>query len=121
MTRRTISLQAVACFGKIKTETVDSSDGEPFIIEGGPDSFLTQKPWAVQLARELGLEDQLLGTNDAQRKVFVLNKGRPTPLPDGVLMIVPTKIMPFALSSLISPLGKLRMGLELFIPPTPLG
>ncbi len=112
----TVLEQAQRWGGKIKTETVDGSDGEPFIVEGGPDSFLTQKPWALQLARELGLDDQLLGTNDAQRKVFVLNKGRPTPLPDGVLMIVPTKIKPFALSTLISPLGKLRMGLDLVIP-----
>lgn len=105
--------------GKILTETVDGTSDpgeEPFIVEGGPDSFLTQKPWALQLARELGLSERLLGTNDEQRRVFVLNKGRPTPLPDGVLLIVPTKIKPFALSPLLSPLGKLRMGLDLLIP-----
>ena len=102
--------------GKIFTETIEELGDQPFIVEGGPDSFLTQKPWAVQLARELGLDDRLLGTNDEMRKVFVLNKGRPTPLPDGVLLIVPTKIGPFAFSSLLSPLGKLRMGLDLFIP-----
>jgi oxygen-dependent protoporphyrinogen oxidase len=71
----------------------------------------------LQLARELGMDDELLPTNDHLRKTFVLNKGKPTPLPDGVLLIVPTKIKPFALSPLISPLGKLRMGMELFIPP----
>jgi oxygen-dependent protoporphyrinogen oxidase len=102
--------------GKIITEEIRGFGDEPFIVEGGPDSFLTQKPWALQLARELGLEDRLLGTNDHARKVFVLNKGRPTPMPDGVLLIVPTRFMPFALSPLISPLGKLRMGLDLFIP-----
>jgi protoporphyrinogen/coproporphyrinogen III oxidase len=104
--------------GKIVTEAVATGDtGEPFIIEGGPDSFLTQKPWALQLARELDLGDELLPTNDAQRQVFVLHKGRPVPLPDGVLLIVPTRFMPFALSPLLSPLGKLRMGLDLVIPP----
>ena len=103
--------------GKILTEQVDGFGEQPFIVEGGPDSFLTQKPWALQMARELGLEERLLGTNDDQRKVYVLHKGRPTPLPDGVLLIVPTKIKPFALSPLISPLGKLRMGLDLFIRP----
>jgi oxygen-dependent protoporphyrinogen oxidase len=51
------------------------------------------------------------------RKVYVLNQGKPTPMPDGVLLIVPTKFMPFARSPLISPLGKLRMGLDLLIPP----
>ena len=87
-----------------------------FIVEGGPDSFITQKPWGLQLARELGLEDELLPTNDDKRKVFVLNKGKPTELPDGVLLIVPTKFTPFALSPLISPAGKLRMGMDLVIP-----
>ncbi len=115
--RYTVLEQADRWGGKIITETVAGDGGDPFIVEGGPDSFLTQKPWALQLARELELDEQLLGTNDDMRKVFVLNKGRPTPLPDGVLMIVPTKIKPFALSPLISPLGKLRMGLDLFIPP----
>ncbi len=103
--------------GKILTEQVEGYGDRPFVVEAGPDSFITQKPWAVQLARQLGLEERLLGTNDDRRKIYVLHKGRPTPMPDGVLLIVPTKIKPFALSPLISPLGKLRMGLDLFIPP----
>jgi len=104
--------------GKICTELVDSpSNNNPFVVEAGPDSFLTQKPWALQLAREIGLDDQLLGTNDKKRNIYVLNKGKPTILPEGVLLVVPTKFMPFVKSSLISPLGKLRMGLESFIPP----
>jgi oxygen-dependent protoporphyrinogen oxidase len=99
--------------GKIHTELIE----EGFVVEAGPDSFLTQKPWALQLARELGLGERLLGTNDRLRKVFVLSKGKPVPLPDGVLLIVPTRLMPFALSPLLSPLAKLRMGLDLLIPP----
>jgi protoporphyrinogen/coproporphyrinogen III oxidase len=102
--------------GKIRTDSVDGYGDAPFVVEGGPDSFITQKPWAMALARELGLGEDLLPTNDDQRKTYVLNNGRPTPLPDGVLMIIPTKFMPFALSPLISLLGKLRMGLDLFIP-----
>ncbi len=98
--------------GHIRTERVGD-----FVVEAGPDSFITQKPWALQLARELGLEDRLLGTNDHMRRVYVLNRGKPTPLPEGVLLIVPTRFAPFAFSSLISPLGKLRMGMDLFIPP----
>ena len=103
--------------GKLVTEEVEGYGDRSFVVEGGPDSFITQKPWALGLARELGLQDRLVGTNDSQRKVFVLNRGRPTPLPDGVLLIVPTKFMPFALSPLISPIGKLRMGMDLFIAP----
>jgi oxygen-dependent protoporphyrinogen oxidase len=102
--------------GKILTEETRGDGKGSFIVEGGPDSFITQKPWAFQLTHELGIADRLLPTNDHMRKVFVLNKGRPTPLPEGVLLIVPTKFRPFALSPLLSPLGKLRMGMDLFIP-----
>jgi oxygen-dependent protoporphyrinogen oxidase len=102
--------------GKVMTEQVDGFSGVPFLVEAGPDSFLIQKPWALQLARELGLSDRLLPTNDQMRQTYVLRRGRPVRLPDGLFMIVPTKFMPFALSPLISPLGKLRMALDLFIP-----
>lgn len=102
--------------GRILTDIVDHEEGR-FVVEGGPDSFLTaQKPWALDLAVDLGLADRLLGTNDAARKVYVLSKGRPVLLPDGVFLLIPTKFKPFLLSPLISPLGKLRMGLDLFIP-----
>jgi oxygen-dependent protoporphyrinogen oxidase len=114
--RYTLIERAPTAGGKIVTEQVHGFGDTPFVVEAGPDSFLTQKPWALQMARELGLGDRLLGTNDHKRKTFVLNKGKPTPLPDGVLMIVPTRFMPFALSPLISPLGKLRMGLDFLIP-----
>ena len=99
--------------GKILTET----NGE-FIVEGGPDSFLLQKPWAAQLAQELGLENRLIGTNPnpAQRKLFVVHRGRLMPMPDGLMLIIPTRFMPFISSPLISWPGKLRMGLDLFIP-----
>jgi oxygen-dependent protoporphyrinogen oxidase len=98
--------------GKITTEKVDG-----FTIEGGPDCFMSQKPWAVELAEELGIGDELIGTNDEKRKTYVLVNGKLTPLPDGVMLIIPTKIMPFALSPLISWPGKIRMGMDLFIPP----
>ncbi len=109
--------KSAAWGGKIHTEQVVSAASQPFIVEGGPDSFITQKPWALQLARSLGLETRLLPTNDHLRRTYVLHRGRPTPLPDGVLLIVPTRFLPFAMSPLISPLGKLRMGLDLVIPP----
>jgi oxygen-dependent protoporphyrinogen oxidase len=98
--------------GKISTAVQDG-----FVIEGGPDSFITQKPAAVRLCRELGLEDHLVGTNDDRRRVYVLDGGRLRPLPDGVMLVIPTKFTPFALSPLISLPGKARMGLDLLIPP----
>ncbi|MBI5305160.1 MAG: protoporphyrinogen oxidase [Chloroflexi bacterium] len=94
-----------------------STREDGFVIEGGPDSFLTTKPAALELCRALGLGARLIGTNDPARRVFVLNRGRLRPMPDGVMLIIPTRVMPFVKSSLISPLGKLRMGMELFIPP----
>lgn len=102
--------------GKVSTDNVHVEGVGEFVVEGGPDSFITQKPGGVQLARELGLGDDLIGVNDAMRKVYVVHKGRPTPMPDGVLLIVPTKFKPFIFSTLISPWGKLRMGMDLFIP-----
>jgi oxygen-dependent protoporphyrinogen oxidase len=99
--------------GKIVTAEQDG-----FLVEGGPDSFLAQqKPWGLELARELGLSERLLGTNDARRAVYLLRRGRLRRMPDGLMLIVPTRFLPFALTPLISPLGKLRMGLDLFIPP----
>lgn len=98
--------------GKIVTECLDG-----FVVEGGPDSFLTQKPWALQLCRELGLSERLLGTNDERRKVYVLTGDRLQALPEGVMLLVPTRLMPFLRSPLISLPGKLRMGLDLVIPP----
>lgn len=97
--------------GKIVTERADG-----FVIEGGPDSFMAQKPWAAELARELGLGDELMVASPMRRTTWVLARGRPQPLPEGMLLIVPTRILPFALSPLISPLGKLRMALDLIIP-----
>lgn len=98
--------------GKILTHQADG-----FTIEGGPDSFFTQKPQALALCRELGLESDLIGVNSERRKVYVLRRGKLVTLPEGIMGGVPTRFLPFVLSPLISPLGKLRMGLDLFIPP----
>lgn len=88
-----------------------------FVVEGGPDSFLTTKPAAINLCRELGLDDQLIGTNDAGRKIYVWSRGQLRQMPDGVMLIIPTRLMPFVTSPLISWPGKLRMGMDMFIPP----
>src|SRR5215213_2323170 len=97
--------------GKLLTDTIGQ-----FVVEAGPDSIITQKPWGVQLARELGLADQLIGTNELPRKVAFLSHGQPRPMPEGMTLIVPTKLGPFLRTPLLSPLGKLRMLLDLVIP-----
>jgi protoporphyrinogen/coproporphyrinogen III oxidase len=90
---------------------------EGFLIEGGPDSFLTQKRIAIDLCRELGLGDQLIGTKPtATPATYVLHKGRLHPMPEGMMLMAPTMILPILRTKLISWPGKLRMGLEIFIP-----
>jgi oxygen-dependent protoporphyrinogen oxidase len=98
--------------GVLRTERVDGC-----LVEAGPDSFLTEKPWAADLCHELGLGDQLIGSNDAGRKTYILVRGRLIPLPDGLMFMVPTKILPTAFSPLFSWRTKLRMARELFNPP----
>lgn len=100
--------------GKIATDRLEH--GGAFVVERGPDSFVTQKPWALELIRELGLEDRLIAANDLPRKTFVLVKGRPTPLPSGLSLLVPTQIGPFLRSPLFSLRGRLRMLLEPLVP-----
>jgi len=87
------------------------------IVEAGPDSFITEKPWATDLCRALGLGDQLIGSNDADRKTYILTHGQLVEMPDGLMFMVPTKILPTGLSSLFSWKTKLRMAQELFHPP----
>jgi oxygen-dependent protoporphyrinogen oxidase len=98
--------------GVIKTERVDDS-----VVEAGPDSFLTEKPWAAELCRELGLGEQLIGSNDDRRKTYILVKRRLVPLPDGLMFMVPTKFAATFFSPLFSWRTKLRMIREWFYRP----
>jgi len=98
--------------GVLVTERVDGC-----LIEAGPDSFLTEKPWAADLCRELGLGDQLIGSNDPNRKTYILLKGELVSIPDGLMFMVPTKILPAVFSPLFSLSTKLRMAREWFHPP----
>jgi oxygen-dependent protoporphyrinogen oxidase len=98
--------------GSIGSLTIDGC-----ILETGPESWLAAKPWAEQLIREIGMGDELTGSNDAQRRTYVLRHGRFVELPEGLQMVVPTKIMPVATSQLFSWGTKLRMGLEIFRSP----
>ncbi|HEX9029416.1 MAG TPA: protoporphyrinogen oxidase, partial [Anaerolineales bacterium] len=98
--------------GKISTIRQDG-----FVIEGGPDTFLATKPWAVDLCRELGLESRLCGTNPNTKATFVLHNDLLRPLPDGLTMMIPTRFGPMLRTGLLSPLDKARMGLDFFLPP----
>ncbi|MDB5386529.1 MAG: hemY [Planctomycetaceae bacterium] len=87
-----------------------------YTLELGPDSFITNKPWAVDLCRRLGLEEQLIPTDPQYRRSFVLRRGKPVVVPDGFQLMTPARIWPVLTSSIFSWWGKLRMGCEYFLP-----
>jgi oxygen-dependent protoporphyrinogen oxidase len=97
-----------------------SDQVEGCLVEAGPDSFLTEKPWALTLCKELGIDDQLIGSNDAQRKTYIVVNNRLIAMPDGLMFMVPTKLVPTALSPLFSWGTKVRMARELLHPPRPM-
>lgn len=84
------------------------------VLEAGPDGFMAAKPWAMDLIREVGLADQIIGSNDHSRITYIVRHGKLVPLPDGLMMMVPTKIMPLVGTSLFGWGTKIRMGLEFF-------
>ncbi|MGA2358920.1 MAG: protoporphyrinogen oxidase [Terriglobales bacterium] len=98
--------------GVLVTDRVDGC-----LVEAGPDSFLTEKPWAADLCRKIGLGDQLIGSNDSERKTYIVAKGKLVVMPDGLMFMVPTKIMPTVFSPLFSLRTKMRMAAEWFHPP----
>src|SRR5712664_11065 len=97
--------------GVLATDRVDGC-----LVEAGPDSFLTEKPWGADLCSKIGLSDQLIGSNDSERKTYIVAKGKLVEMPDGLMFMVPTKILPTVLSPLFSLKTKLRMAKELFHP-----
>ena len=97
--------------GCIATERIDD-----FLVEAGPDSFISEKPWALQLCERLGLASRLISTNSARQNVFVVHRGRLVPLPEGFLLMAPTRLWPVIRTPLFSWSGKLRMALEPLCP-----
>lgn len=97
--------------GKVLTHTEKG-----LVIDAGPDSFFTQKPWALELCSDLGLADDLADANAATKGTFILNRGRLSKLPDGTESGMPTKLRPFVSTDLISLRGKFRALMDLVIP-----
>jgi protoporphyrinogen/coproporphyrinogen III oxidase len=98
--------------GVLLTERIDGC-----LVEAGPDSFLTEKSWGLDFVRSLGLGDQLIGSNDADRITYILVHGRLVPIPDGLMFMVPTKIAPIISTPLFSLRAKLRFAREYFQKP----
>lgn len=96
------------------TLATEKRDG--FLMELGPDSFISEKPWALALCRRMGMESELIGTQDQHRATFVVRNGKLELLPEGFMLMAPTRFAPLARSRLFSWPGKLRMALDLVLP-----
>jgi oxygen-dependent protoporphyrinogen oxidase len=88
-----------------------------FVIERGPDSFLARKLPMIDLAKELGLEDELTGTNPTAKKTYISLDGKLHPMPEGLTLGIPTNIEKFLKTELVSEEGKQRALEDLEIPP----
>lgn len=96
--------------------TLLTDEREGFLLERGPDSFITEKPEAVALAKRLGIESQLIETNSNHRRSFIVRKGRLRPVPEGFQLLAPSRIWPFITSDIFSLAGKVRMAGDLVLP-----
>ncbi|HEY3028439.1 MAG TPA: protoporphyrinogen oxidase, partial [Pyrinomonadaceae bacterium] len=97
--------------GVISTEHRDG-----FLIEGGPDSFISEKPEAIELAKRIGLSSNLIETNKEHRRSFIVRGGKLCPVPEGFHLLAPARIWPFLTSNILSLSGKARLALDLFLP-----
>jgi oxygen-dependent protoporphyrinogen oxidase len=88
-----------------------------FLIERGADNFITTIPYGIELCRRLGIEDQLLQTTSEHRTAFVVRRGRLHKIPEGFVIMAPSRIWPVITTPILSPVGKLRMACEYFIRP----
>lgn len=96
--------------------TIQTEHRDGFLIERGPDSFISEKPQAVALAKRLGLESRLIETNEKYRRSFIVRNGRLRPVPEGFQLLAPSRMWPFITSDIFSVAGKARMAADLFLP-----
>jgi protoporphyrinogen/coproporphyrinogen III oxidase len=97
--------------GKLMTEKIGD-----FIVDGGSDAFIAQKPAVMRVAKLAGFDGHRMPSDESRKKTLILKNGRLIEMPDGVMQFAPTKFWPFATTSLFSWPGKLRAGMDLFIP-----
>jgi protoporphyrinogen/coproporphyrinogen III oxidase len=95
---------------------IHTGEREGFLLEGGPDSFISEKPWALSLCHRLGLESNLIGTGDTHRRSFIVRRGKLRPVPDGFYLLAPTRLWSTVTTPIFSWPGKIRMSADLFLP-----
>ena len=96
--------------------TIRTERREGFLLEGGPDSFISEKPEAVNLAERLGIASRLIETNSVNRRSFIVRKGKLLPVPEGFQLLAPSRLWPFVTTGIFSWPGKARMAFDLLLP-----
>ena len=96
--------------------TIQTNHRDGFVLERGPDSFISEKPEALALAKRLGLESQIIQTNEAYRRSFIVRDGRLRAVPEGFQLLAPSRMWPFITSDIFTLAGKARMAADLFLP-----
>jgi len=96
--------------------TIQTERRGEFVLEHGPDSFISEKPEALELVKRLGLESQLIETNKEHRRSFIVRNGRLRPVPEGFQLLGPSRLWPFVTSDIFSWTGKARMAMDLLLP-----
>ncbi|MGH9967368.1 MAG: protoporphyrinogen oxidase [Pyrinomonadaceae bacterium] len=96
--------------------TIQTEHRDGFLLERGPDSFISEKPEALNLAKRAGLESQLIETSKENRRSFIVRKGKLRPVPEGFQLLAPTRLWPFVTSDIFSWAGKARMAMDLLLP-----
>lgn len=95
--------------GTVRTERFSDC-----LVEAGPDSWLAEKAWMLDLVRELGLGDQVIGSNDDRRRTYIVRRGRPRALPESMRLLAPSKPWQAVTSGLFGLAAKARMAGEWF-------
>ncbi len=97
--------------GNVRTLTIDGCT-----IDVGPDAIVNRPESGVALCREVGLGDELIAPDEGSRGVLLAKGDRLVPMPAGMAYGIPRSLTQLATTELLSWRGKLRAGLDLFIP-----
>lgn len=97
---------------------IETTQQKDFLLEGGPDCFISEKPWARELCERIGLGRELIETGKILRRSFLVQKGRLREVPQGFYLTIPSNLEVLARTPIFSWTGKLRMAADLLIPPS---